>query len=124
MKKIILLLILLPLFNSCTEDKVKDVAAFEFSNVWYWVVSYSQDATEQDVKDFANRLANPLQTSFFIAYPDSVDVSLFAKERFSYEGFVATITNDPMPNYIFHKLPNSDKLESNTNWLLNLKESK
>ncbi|MDB0600063.1 hypothetical protein PL373_02605 [Tenacibaculum maritimum] len=91
MKKLILIVTIITLFTSCTESKVKDVAAFEFNNAWYWVSSYSKDATEQDVKDYANLLANPNQTSFFFAYPDSVDVSLFANEKFSYETFICLV---------------------------------
>lgn len=118
MKKLILILSIITLFSSCTDSKVKDVAAFEFDNAWYWVASYSQDATEQDRKKYMNLLTTSNKTSYFFMYPDSVDVSLFKQERFDLKTFAATVTNDPKPTYGFYKMAGVDKLEEDALWLL------
>ena len=116
MKKIFLLLITF-LFISCSESKVTDVASFEFDGAWYWVIQYKKDATKQDIIEYVNTWANPNQTSFFYVFDDSLDLSLFAKERFDLKSFQETVLLNK-PKYGFYKMmPADDKLYDDGIWL-------
>ena len=109
MKKIILIFCTLFLV-SCSNSNIKDIAAFEFNNAWYWVVQYEDGTTKQEIDEYVNRWANPNQTAYFFIYDKSVDVSVFAKQGFNLYSFAETITEDPKPKYGLYKLPSDQKI--------------
>lgn len=110
MKKAILFLLITFGFTSCTNSNVKDIATFQFNNAWYWVIQYEEGTTQQEVEDYVNKMANPNQTSYFYAYDKSLDVSVFAKEKFNLQSFASSILDDPKPNYGFYKIPSDTKI--------------
>lgn len=109
MKKIILIFCTLFLV-SCSNSNIKDIAAFEFNNAWYWVVQYEDGTTKQEIDEYVNRWANPNQTAYFFIYDKSVDVSVFAKQGFNLYSFAETITEDPKPKHGLYKLPSDPKI--------------
>ena len=109
MKKIMLLFSFFLLF-SCSNSKIKDIAAFEFNNAWYWVIQYEDGTTKQEIEEYVRNWANPNQTAYFFVYDKSIDVSIFAKERFSLQTFAASVIGEPKPKYGFYKMPSDPKL--------------
>lgn len=117
MKKIIILIIISFLF-SCSGTKMKDVAAFEFDNAWYWVIQYSDKTVPiQDAENYVKMYANPKQTSYFFFYNDSLDISTLKTERFGLQKFSKFITDNP-PALGYYKIPLDDKLYNDAIWLI------
>lgn len=109
MKKITIAVLLLTclIISSCSSSKVDDVAAFNFDNAWYWVVQFEDGATDQDIKDYVNRYANPNSTSYFFAFDKSVDLSEFATKAFNPSDFSKRII-ELKPKYGFYKMMPAD----------------
>ena len=111
MKKIYFVGFLL-LVSCSSNNKVSDIAAFEFDNAWYWVYTFSSDATTDDLKAEVLRYANPKQTSFFFFYPDSIDVTYYGKERFSLNKLRNNLLNNPKASHGYVKMPD-EPIDSN-----------
>lgn len=90
MKYLIILIILITL-ASCTSN-IKNVAGFEFDNAWYWIITYSPEATEADLKDYTKLNANPNQTSYFFYYPEGTVLSRFENEAWNMKKLANSIS--------------------------------
>lgn len=110
MKKLLFFALAAMLAVGCSKSKVKDIAAFEFNNAWYWVVQHEEGTTQQEVEDYVNLMANPNQTSFFFVYDNSVDASNFTKNKFNLKSFSTVVTSEPRPKYGLYKLPSDPKI--------------
>lgn len=116
MKKL-LLIISFFILTSCSNEKVKDIASFEFDGTWYWVAQYEDGTTKQDVEAFVNKWANPNQTSHFFIYDKSIDLSVFKADTFNFNKFAHTVLANK-PQYGYYKIPNDTKLNEDGVWLL------
>ena len=117
MKKLLLLLAIV-LLSSCGNTKVEDLASYEINGAWYWTAQLKEGGTKQDAIDYANKWANPNQTSYFYIFNDSLDLSLFKEKRFSPREYKETILLNK-PIYGFYKMrPADTTLYDDGIWLL------
>lgn len=99
-------IVVLLLFCACNSNTtVTDIASFEFDNAWYWVCTYTPEATENDRQTFVKRWAHPQQTAFFFFYPDNVSVGYYARERFSLNDLRHNLLTNPKASYGYMKIP-------------------
>ncbi|KVV16121.1 hypothetical protein [Flavobacterium sp. TAB 87] len=117
MKKALLFLSLFIMLSCSKESKVKEVAAFEFNNTWYWVIQYENGASKQDVEHYVSKWANPNQTSHFFIYDKSIDLSVFKDKAFNFNTFAQTVLANK-PQYGYYKMPPDTKLNNDAIWLL------
>ena len=100
---------------------ITDAASFKHDNAWYWVVQYNSHTTRQDITTYVKQWANPNSTSWFFAYPDSLDLSMFNSKNLTYSQFANTIVHgDPKPTYGFYKTQNDDTIHDDAAWILQL----
>ena len=85
--------------------KLEEIAAFEFDNAWYWIYTFSADATTDDFKAEVKRYANPRQTSWFFFYPDSESVGYYATTPFNLNKLRYNLLNNPRASHGYVKIP-------------------
>lgn len=112
MKKLLTLLFALCILASCNNPegskpapKIEDVAYFEWDGNDYWIMQYDSTANGESIKDHLKKSTNIKKLSWVFLYPDTEDNSLFKKEKFNKEDFIATIKKYK-PGYTYYKTPN------------------
>lgn len=98
---------------------ITEATSFKHQNAWYWVIQYNSIATRQDIEQYVHRWANPTNTSYFFAYRDTLDLSVFASKNLTFPVFANTIVNgDVKPTYGFYKMSGNDAMHDDALWLL------
>jgi len=120
MRKLIILLLISGTFFNCSY-KVEEITSYEYRGAWYWVLEHKENATEDEVKDFVNRWANPNQTSYFFVYSDTISLLEFKKKDITFPYFTNLIINNK-PSYGFYKMANDSIIYDDAVWLI--KQSK
>lgn len=95
--------------SACGQKNIRDVAAYEFQNAWFWVCKYSEGTTEAELKAHTKRFANPRQTSWFFYFPDSVDTKGIEKGIYSLTDFAAKVV-EKQPSHANYIMAHSKEL--------------
>ena len=100
---------------------ITDTASFKYQNAWYWIIQFDSISTKKDVLDYVKQWANPNSTSWFFAYPDSLDLSMFNSKNLAFPVFANTIVHGVhKPSYGFYKMPNNDTIYDDATWVLEM----
>lgn len=100
---------------------ITDAASFKYNDAWYWVVQFDTHTTRQDLIDYVRRWSNPSSTSWFFAYTDGLDLSMFSSKNLTFPVFANTIVHgDPKPAYGFYKTQYDDTIHDDAAWVLEL----
>lgn len=118
MKNLLVLLTVLTL-QSCVNQNVQDVAAFEFDNAWYWVGQYKEGASQKDVMSYVKHNANPKHTAYFFVFPPTTDVSAFKERPFNMRSFTEKIV-ELQPEYGYYKMPNDPTVYDDGLWVIEM----
>ena len=98
---------------------ITEATSFKHQNAWYWVIQYNSIATRQDIEHYVHRWANPNSTSYFFAYRDTLDLSVFQSNNLTFPVFANTIINgDVKPDFGFYKMSGNDVMHDDALWLI------
>jgi hypothetical protein len=121
MKKFIIVIISITFFN-CT-SKIKSIDSSEFNNARYWISTYADGTTEEELKEYANLYSIRDQTTFHFFYPDTLDVSKHNRVPVYFDRYAKEILKDPKPTFGLYKMANDTKIYEDALWLLEVGEN-